>query len=117
MSSVSSPPPAGSIAPGAPRAGTALALALLAAVLVIASRSETAEVGPRTGRQVELVELIRVEQARAAEMEQRVEELTEQVSAQETRSSVGAATLASLQRQISTLEVPAGMTAVSGPGL
>ena len=116
MSSAQPLPTPEPVAPG-PRAGTAVALVLLAAVLVIAGRSETTDAGPRTGRRVELVELIRVEQVRAVELERRVANLSKQVSEHELRSTADAARLAVLQRRIDKLAAPAGMTPVTGPGL
>ena len=116
MASLAPPPPAQSESPRASRAGTAFALLVLAAVLVIAARSDTTAAAPRTGRRVELVELIRVEQARAARMEQRVAELTAQVERVENRTTAGAAAVNKLQRRIDQLVAPAGMTDVRGPG-
>lgn len=116
MASLASPPPPQPTSPRASRTGTAVALLVLAAVLVIAARSDTTTAAPRTGRRVELVELIRVEQARGARMEERVAELTKQVERFESRSTAGAAAVARLQRRIDRLEAPAGMTQMRGPG-
>jgi len=94
-----------------------LALLVLAAVLVIAARSDATTAAPRTARRVQLVELIRVEQERASEMEQRVADLAQQVARFERRSAADTAAVGRLQRRIDRLVAPAGMTQVHGPGV
>jgi uncharacterized protein YlxW (UPF0749 family) len=104
-------------APRAQRAGTAGALALLALVLVVAARSEGADAGPRTGRRVELVELIRAEQQQTVQLEREVEELRARVTAFEEAGTADAAELEGLSKRIDALLAPAGMTPVRGPGV
>ncbi|MDP9405160.1 MAG: DUF881 domain-containing protein [Actinomycetota bacterium] len=101
----------------AARLTTGCALALLAAVLVVAARSDPSVASSRTGRRVELVELIRAEQARTADLERRVAELSAQVEGYEKDGSSDAATRKSLQARIDEIAAPAGMTAVTGPGV
>lgn len=110
------PPPAGGAHP-ASRAGTAVALLLLAAVMVVAARSNAGDSSPRTGRRVELLELIRIEQARNDDLQATVEALTAEVAALEEASAADAAVAKRLQRHVDRLVAPAGMTAVAGPGV
>ena len=101
----------------AQRAGTALALGLLALMLVVAARSDQADAGPRTGRRVELVELIRAEQQQTIQLERDVADLRDRVAAFEAADSSDAEELAGLQERVEALLAPAGMTDVRGPGL
>ncbi len=105
------PPPSGQ------RPTSLLALVLLAAVLVVAARSEPPVTTARTGRRVELVELIRAEQIRTTELERRVAELAFEVQGHNKRSAAGAERLKTVQRRIERVLAPAGMTRVRGPGL
>lgn len=99
------------------RAASALTLVLLVAILVIAARSQPPVTSSRTGRRVQLVELIRAEEARSGELEQRVAQLSARVAAFEEASSSGAGEVKRLQSQINELSAPAGMTEVRGPGV
>lgn len=99
------------------RAATAIALALLVAVLVVAARSEEPVTSPRTGRSVELVELIRAEQQRNAGLEADVADLSAEVEAYEAASAADAQVVSRLQRRVDRVLAPSGMTAVRGPGL
>jgi uncharacterized protein YlxW (UPF0749 family) len=99
------------------RLATALTLALLAAVLVISARSQPAVEDARIGRRVELVELIRAEQARNAALAARVDELAVEVAELKREPTQDVAALTALQERVEELEPAAGMTAVAGPGL
>lgn len=71
----------------------------------------------RLGRRVELVELIRIEQARNERLQARVEELASQIEAFEEDPPGDPQLIGELQEQIDALAVPAGITPVEGPGL
>jgi uncharacterized protein YlxW (UPF0749 family) len=86
---------------------------LLAVLLVTSTRTAPPEA--RIGQRVELVELIRAEQARNAELAERVEELSSQLAELEGHGSSAEITV--LQEQVAALAIPAGMTAVRGPGV
>ena len=92
-------------------------LALLVAILVIASQSEAAPSTSRTGRRVELVELIRAEQARTRSLETTVAELAADVARYEGLEAEGADRVARLQERVDELLAPAGLTAMRGPGV
>jgi len=109
--------PDASTSPLLTRAGAALAMVLVAALLAVAARSDDVDAGPRTGRSVELVELIRNEQLRAARLEESVADLRERVTDHEQRAAAGAAAVTALRRRIDRLVAPAGMTEVRGPGI
>jgi uncharacterized protein YlxW (UPF0749 family) len=110
--------PSGSDEPSATtRAAFLLTLVLLAGILIVSSRSAPTVAEARLGGRVELMELIAAEQARAATLTAKVEELSAQVAALERDTGGDAALLESLQDQIETVAVPAGMTAVAGPGV
>jgi uncharacterized protein YlxW (UPF0749 family) len=110
--------PGGSDRPStATRAGFLLTLVLLAVILLVSARSEQTVAEARLGGRVELMELIRAEQARAETLAGKVEELSAQVSALE-RDTVGdAAMLEAVESQIEAVAAPAGMTALAGPGV
>ena len=110
MDTVGTPRPAA-------RAASAAALAMIAAVLVVAARAEPPVTGARTGRRVELVELIHAEQARAAGLQRQVEELSAAVSAYEHAAASGAGAARRLQRRVDRILAPAGLTPVHGPGV
>ena len=99
------------------RIGFGLTVALLAAVLGVAARAEPAPEASRTGRRVELVELIRQEQRRTAELQANVEELSAQVAAFEGLETAGAQRVARVQQRIDRVIAAAGLTRVRGPGL
>lgn len=105
-------------APGSRRQRLALGatLALIAGVLVLGAQSEPEETGERLGRRVELVELIAAEQERTRQLERQVEELAEQVGAHEINAAHGADELDELRTQVEAISVPAGLSAVHGPG-
>jgi uncharacterized protein YlxW (UPF0749 family) len=88
-------------------------LGLLIVLLVTATRAAPPEA--RLGQRVELVSLIEAEQARNAELSARVEELSAQLAELERHGSGEAIT--ALQGKVAELAVPAGMTAVRGPGV
>ena len=98
------------------RAGFALAVGLLAAILFVSARAEVPSDAERVGERVELVQLIRAEQARAEELKARVEELAARVERYE-QSGPSEEETASLQARIEEVAAPAGMTAVRGPGV
>ena len=99
------------------RVAFAATLALLAALLVVAARTEPAPASSRTGRRVELVELIRAEQSRTRSLEATVATLAQDVAQFEGREAEGADRLARIRERIDGLLAPAGLTAVRGPGV
>lgn len=112
------PPPA-SAAPAslAGRAAFAITVALLAVMLVISARADTAPAPSRTGRRVQLVELIRAEQRRTQELRATAADLGKQVAAFEGMDSSGEAEVATLQDRIDRVGAAAGMLALRGPGV
>ena len=98
------------------RAAFGVTLGLVAVLLIMAARAETAAPA-RTGRRVELVELIRAEQQRTRELEETVTALGEQVAQFEGAESDGAQRFDRVQRRIDQVVAAAGLTAVRGPGL
>ena len=92
-------------------------LAFLAAILVVAAQSEPAPSASRTGRRVQLVELIRAEQARTRSLEATVAELAADVARFESLEVEGAERVARLQSRVDEAMAPAGLTAVRGPGV
>lgn len=109
--------------PQSPRGGVGLRIAfgltvaLLAAILVVAAQADAAPSASRTGRRVELVELIRGEQARTRTLEATVAELASDVARFESAGAEGAQRLERVQTRIDRLLAPAGLTAVRGPGV
>lgn len=99
------------------RAAFALTVGLLAALLGIASGTGAPPEKSRTGRRVQLVELIRAEQRRTRELEATVADLSSQVAQFENLQSAGAQRFARVQRRIDAVVGAAGLTAVRGPGL
>ena len=99
------------------RAAFVATVALLAGILTVAARAEPESSSPRTGRRVELVELIREEQRRSRELEARVDELSSEVAQFETLTARGKQRLARVQAQIDEILAPAGFTGVRGPGI
>jgi uncharacterized protein YlxW (UPF0749 family) len=110
----SSPPPAGGLGL---RFAFAATVALLAAILVVSAQSEAAPETSRTGRRVELVELIRAEQARTRSLEATVASLAADVARFEGMEAEGADRVARLQGRIDEVMAPAGLTPVRGPGV
>lgn len=108
-------------APGPVSLATRLAfgatLGLLAVLLVMAARADGAPEPSRTGRRVQLVELIRAEQRQTQELEATVAELADQVASFENREAKDERHFARVQRQIDRVAGPAGLTAVRGPGV
>lgn len=98
------------------RAGFALVVGLLAAILFVSARSEPVVDHGRLGGRIELAELIRVEQARTEELKERVDELAAEVAAFE-QAAPGDEHKDELQARIGEMAAPAGMTALRGPGL
>ena len=98
------------------RAAFGVTLALVAVLLVVAARAETTAPA-RTGRRVELVELIRAEQQRTRELEATVAELSAEVAHFEDTASGGAQRFDRVQRRIDRVVAAAGLTGVRGPGL
>ena len=118
-------PPAANHEPG-PRAAAAtpltrvgfiLTLILLMLILVMAAQSRPAVREARLGRRVELVELIRAEQARVNALADKVEELSAQIAAYEGGGGADPDIVAALNAQIAQVAGPAGLTRVRGPGL
>jgi uncharacterized protein YlxW (UPF0749 family) len=101
----------------ATRLAFGLTVGLLAVILVTAAQADTTAADPRTGRRVELVELIRAEQNRTRELEATVQTLAEQVAAFEGRGTAGAKRFRRVNRRIDHVVASAGLTAVRGPGL
>jgi uncharacterized protein YlxW (UPF0749 family) len=101
----------------ATRVAAALTVGLLALILVVAAQADNAPVASRSGRRVQLVELIRAEQARTRALQDSVEELEAQVAALEQREAGGEQRVARVQRRIDGLIAAAGLTAVRGPGV
>jgi len=99
------------------RAASVVALGLVATILTVAARSEDVPTVGRTGRRLELVELIRAEERRTADLEQRVAELSSHVDGYQEAGVTGTKAAARLQRRIDRIMVPAGMTGLTGPGL
>ncbi|HEY8340500.1 MAG TPA: DUF881 domain-containing protein [Egibacteraceae bacterium] len=97
--------------------GYALSLVLLAAVLVMAARTDAPPETDRLGRRVELVELIRAEQSRAEALSARVDELAAQVAEFQERDTPQADAIAALQAQVDEIAAAAGLAAVRGPGV
>ena len=92
-------------------------LGLLAVLLVLSARADV-DAGPsRTGRRVQLVELIRAEQRQTKELEATVATLAEQVADFQNREAAGAKRFARVQGRIDRMVAPAGLTAVRGPGV
>ncbi|MPZ72220.1 MAG: DUF881 domain-containing protein [Nitriliruptorales bacterium] len=94
-----------------------LTVGLLAAILVIAAQSDTTPASARSGRRVQLVELIHAEQARTQALEATVADLAAEVAAHEQQEAGGATTLAKVQRRIDRITGSAGLTEVRGPGI
>ena len=92
-------------------------LGLLAVLLVMAARADVTPGPSRTGRRVQLVELIRAEQRQTKELETTVATLAEQVESFQNREAEGAKRFARVQRRIDRMVAPAGLTAVRGPGV
>lgn len=99
------------------RVGFLLTLVLLMLILVVAAQSRPAVREARLGRSVELVELIRAEQARVNGLADKVEELSAQIAAFEGGRGADPDIVAALTAQIDQVAGPAGLTAVVGPGL
>lgn len=99
------------------RVAFGLTLALVAILLVTAAEADTPPEQARTGRRVQLVELIRAEQRRTRELEATVQSLADQVAAFENREAEGAKRFDRVQRRINRVLAPAGLTAVRGPGV
>lgn len=100
-----------------PRFALGVAVALLTVVLVVAARSEPSSAEDRIGRRVELIELIAAEQARVKALEDEVATLSAQVAEFEATSAAGAEQIARLQAKVDEIAVPAGLTALRGPGV
>jgi uncharacterized protein YlxW (UPF0749 family) len=112
----SGPPPVGQPSGPLTRIGFVAALVLLAVLLVVSAGSAPAVEDPRLGRRVELIGLIRAEQARAAALGVRVEELSDELSTLQ-RAEPRHGRIELLEGQIGDIGAYAGMTAVRGPGL
>ena len=96
----------------------AIGLAIVAVVLAVGARTATADTSAaRLGRRVQLVELIRAEQARTAALEARVADLAERLAQMQSSDPADDRTLATLQSDLDALAAPAGLTDVAGPGL
>ena len=104
-------------APLVPRVAFVATVALLAGILTVAAQAEEPVTSPRTGRRLELVELIRQEQRRATELEARVDELSVEVARYESLAGRGADRLARVQARIDEMLAPAGFTGLRGRGV
>ena len=109
------PPP--QVSTLATRVAFGVTVGFLAVLLVVAAQSEPAPTSPRSGRRVELVELIRAEQARTRTLEATVADLAAEVAAHEQQEAGGATRLARVQRRIDRIIGSAGLTEVRGPGI
>lgn len=98
------------------RAAFAAALALLAALLVVAARVDV-QAPARLGRRVELVELIRAEQARADVLADKAGQLSAQVTAFEQAAAAEAETMGGLEAGLDEAAATAGLSALRGPGV
>ena len=101
----------------ATRIAFGLTIALVAGLLVVAARVEGPPATSRTGRRVQLVELIRAEQRRTNDLEATAAELADKIATFEVREAEGAQRFAKLQARIDRFMAPAGLTAVRGPGI
>jgi uncharacterized protein YlxW (UPF0749 family) len=101
----------------ATRIGFLAAVGLLAALLIVSARSEPVIEQERIGRRIELVELIRMEEARAASLSARVDELRAEIDALEGGDVRDDELYAALESRIEEVAAPAGMTSVRGPGV
>lgn len=126
MTTPTAPPPPDPPTPPGPvtSLGAGVAIALLVAVLVVAARSAPEEPGQRTGRRLELTELIQVEQARADRLSDDVRRLRAEVEAVRAASGddgrgrrPGPDSLDALQREVDAVTAPAGVTPLAGPGV
>jgi len=111
------PAPEEGDASSASRAVFLLGLVVVAGLLVAASGTAPAPAGERTGRRVELAELIAVERARVDSLSARADELESQLRLVERPAEAQGVTSAELLDQISAIAPGAGATAVVGPGL
>lgn len=93
------------------------ALILLGTLLVVGARSAELPADSRIGGRVELVELIRAEEARVDALAGRVEELSLQVAAYRDAGRPGQAEAAAVQEQLDALAPAAGMAPAQGPGV
>jgi uncharacterized protein YlxW (UPF0749 family) len=115
------PSPEGPYPRGTDRARAAswtlgLGLCVLGLLLAVGlwQRAPTTEL--RTRREVELKELIRQERARTDALAAQVQRVSTEVRALERRQAVGLRT-ATLRDRLDDVAAPAGLTAVTGPGL
>jgi uncharacterized protein YlxW (UPF0749 family) len=99
------------------RAAFAVTIALLALVLVVAAQSPPVVEEARIGRRVELVELIRAEEARVDALAAKVEELSSQVALVQRNPAANPEIVSALNAQIDAVAAHAGLTPVLGPGL
>jgi len=99
------------------RVAVGLTAGLLVTIIAVSARTDPGPVEPRTGRRVELVELIRAEQERTKELEATVAQLSAEVVRYESREVDGAQRIARLQRRIDRISAAAGVAAVRGPGV
>lgn len=98
------------------RVAFVLSLVLLAALLVMAGRSAPAAPEQRTGASMELVELIRAEQARADGLVAQLDELAEARARLRTPTARDQR-IEAMRAQVDELLAPAGLTPVRGPGV
>lgn len=99
----------------------ALALLVLMGAVVGAAVGESRDAGDpvqsRLGERVELVELIHAEQKRVTALTETVDELSAEVAAVERDATADAGAANRVQAEFDELAVPAGLTAVHGPGV
>ena len=93
------------------------ALTVLGLLLVVAARMADLPAEARSGGRVELVELIRAEEARVDALVSRVEELSAEVAGYQHGGLPDAEVIGALQEQVDALAPAAGMTALQGPGI
>jgi uncharacterized protein YlxW (UPF0749 family) len=99
------------------RAAFGVTLGLLAAALVIAAESPAVPTAARSGRRLELGELIEAEQRRVDTLAATVTSLRAEVAALQRVGGEEAERIGGLQDRVDVVATAAGLSAVRGPGL
>lgn len=103
--------------PAGTRGGFLVTLVLLALILTVAAQSKPQVREARISRRVELVELIRAEQARVNALSARAEELEAEIAAAQRARPGDPHITEALTAQLDEIAPNVGLTAVRGPGL